>query len=213
MAGTFTIGLLEVFAYLLPGSIVCVGILYCCFPSLIDAAPDGLWEVGAFLAGAYVIGHVLTIISVGILKAREFLKRVQHRTGKGKVREQRLPFYQNLRSELRKVFGDDLARDDEYQMCLRLVTDFSPESQRDVDRLYALTLFARNGVAAFVIATAMLAFREWKVSLISFVLALLFFVRYVQLEQSTSDTVFRSAYVLLRTKGSLTVTRTDKDPD
>lgn len=61
---SFTIGLLELFAYLLPGGLVLSTIVYLSNPPLIDRILSSTPLQMAFLVGSYIIGHLLTQISL-----------------------------------------------------------------------------------------------------------------------------------------------------
>lgn len=196
MQGNFTVGLLEIFAYLIPGGIALMALLYQYFPLLADRIQKDFWAQVIFLVCSYVFGHLLTVVSVVILKLREFVKKIR----KPKGREERLSFYLDLRNELHKLFGPNITRTDEYLFALRLVTDNLPKSIQEIDRLYALTLFSRNIVVAFILTAAIFLITDMIIFVISVILSILFFVRYIELESATANTVFRSAYVYLRTK-------------
>jgi uncharacterized membrane protein len=194
MQGSISISLIELFAYLFPGSVTVAALIYRFIPiGDIDEMAQRVWVVVVFVTVGYVIGHLLTLLSVYVLKLRMFIiKKIL----KQKSRQERLSFYSELSKSLHLMFGANISPEDEYLLSLRLIGEYMPNSIRDVDRLYALTLFSRNLVLTFFII-ALLFIGNWVISAIAWILSALFLVRYSQLEASTGNTVARSAYVLL----------------
>jgi hypothetical protein len=191
MQGSFTIGLLEVLGYLLPGGLVLACFLSQRAPDLGNKAASVVAGQILFVAASYLLGHLLTLLSLSLAKLRAPLKWLL----RVRPREERLQFYPKLRSNLRERFGYQLTKDDEYYFSLRLVSEFQPHSSQTIDRLYALTLFARNMVAALLVVAFLVLPSSLKIALIMFGFALIFFVRYYHLERATADTLLRAAYV------------------
>lgn len=191
-----TVGLLEVFAYLLPGGFVLATIFYLSTPTLIDKVLTSTPLQLVFVVSSYVIGHLLTQISILLAYGRMGLKWI----GVSKRREERLSFYKELQGKLKAIFGTGMTKEDSYYFSLRLVTEHQPRTGQTIDRLYALTLFSRNtSVAFFIIAMALIG-KHIGISILLLITSFLFFIRYIQLEKSNSDTVLRAAYVYLCTK-------------
>lgn len=209
MGGNFTIGLLEIFAYLIPGGIALAALLYRYFPFLAERVSQGFWFQVFFLTCSYILGHLLTMISVAFPKLRGSIKKALGT----KQREERLSFYPELRDELHKLFGSQITRGDEYLMALRLVAENQPKSIQEIDRLYALTLFSRNTVVSFILMASAFLTTNRAICIISVILSLSFFVRYIQLEAATANTVFRSAYVYLWTKERFETNNGQNGPD
>lgn len=193
MTGNFTIGLLEILAYLVPGGLALAVILHLRFPELANQAVSGIGYQIAFLACSYVMGHLLTFASVPLIRVRAILKWLV----RGRPREKRISFYCDLQQRLRSVYGSNITRDDEYYFALRLVTENQPHSSQTIDRLYAMTLFSRNISLALLLIATLFLDRGVIVALSFLVIAALFFLRYTQLESTTANTVFRAAYVYL----------------
>jgi hypothetical protein len=160
-----------------------------------------------FLVGSYIIGHLLTQISIILTYARMGLKWL----GFIKKRSMRLSFHKELQEKLIAVFGSRMTKEDSYFYSLRLVTEHQQRTSQTIDRLYALTLFSRNtSVAFFIIAMSLINQRTgWAV--VSVIASFLFFIRYIQLEKSNSDTVLRAAYTYLCTKGIERESKTSTD--
>lgn len=196
MQGNFSLGLLEIFAYLLPGGIGLSAILYQLFPHLVTQIQKDFSFQIVFLVCSYILGHIITAMSVFVLKLREIVRKVH----KAKSREERMSYYLDLRDELHKIFGEKITRGEEYIFSLRLVTDNLPKSSQEIERLYALTLFSRNMAMALIISAILFLQTGILIPLSSIFLSLVFFVRYIQLEVSTSDTVFEAAFAYLRSR-------------
>jgi len=195
MQGSFTISLIEIFAYLFPGCVVLAVLIYRFLPAVeVDNLLQQVWFLVVFLALGYILGHILTTLSVYVLKLRMFIiKKVL----KQKSRQERHSFYPKLRESLRDLFGSSLSPEDEYLISLRLVTENMPNSAQEINRLYTLTLFSRNLVVAFLIASLLFITSNIAYSVISLVLSVLLLVRYIQLEAATGNTVVRSAHMFL----------------
>lgn len=194
MQGNFTVGLVEIFAYLLPGCAALAASVCRFFPADIDTLSQRAWFILAFLGGGFALGHVLTTLSVLVLKLRmSITKRVLKR----RSRQEELSFYPRLSKSLRCLFGSSLSPTDEYSICLRLVTENMPNSAREIDRLYALTLFSRNLVLSCVITLLLFLKTSTTTSVIALALSILLIIRYSQLESITGDTVMGAAYVFL----------------
>jgi hypothetical protein len=191
----FTLGLIELFAYLIPGlSTVAVAAVVVFGYSADDlSVPTSM----GILVGGYVVGHALTVLSRSLAWMRGFVKLAV----RAKAREERYSFYGELQGQLRSLFGEDVTKPDEYTYCLRLVVEHCPSTTTTVDRLYALTLFSRNMTLAMTIASVLCVARSASVSFLMIVLAVLFFVRYYQFERHLESTVFRAAYVHLKVNG------------
>jgi len=196
MAGNFTVSLLEILAYLIPGGIMLSAIIHFRFPELIDRVLSGIGSQIAFVACSYVVGHLLTFASTPLVRVRVYMRRL----GRVKPRKVRMPFYEDLQTKLQSLFGANLSMRDDYHFALRLVTDNQPQSSLTIDRLYAMTLFSRNTSLAFLLIGCLFWNRSISTSLGCGVLAVLFFLRYIQLEATALHTVFRAAYVYLCSK-------------
>ncbi|MCP4546675.1 MAG: hypothetical protein GY835_09460 [bacterium] len=193
MKGSFNVGLLEIFAYLLPGGFILVLSLFRVRPQLLqEEVSAGMIIAG--LAASYIIGHVLTHVSLVVMGLRMLIQKRKA----GTSREERYSFYPELQKYLMNSFGEDLSRGEEYRFCLRLVAERMPTSNQTIDRFYALTLFSRNLVVALVAAALLFSISNWIVSIISLAGAMIFFQRYVDLDKATASTVFRSAFVFFR---------------
>lgn len=148
MQGSISLSLTEIFTYLFPGCVTLAAIVYR-FISVetIDKFAERIWVIVAFLSAGYVLGHLLTMFSVYVLKLRMFIGK---KILKQKIRQEQLSFYPELRKALSQKFGSKISAQDEYLLSLRLIGEYMPNSTKDVDRLYALTLFSRNLVVTFV---------------------------------------------------------------
>jgi hypothetical protein len=194
---SFTVSLLEIFAYLLPGGSVLAMIIYLLTPTLIDRLVSSPPLQVVFIVSSYVVGHLLTQISLILAYGRMGLKWI----GISKKREERLSFQKELQEKLTAIFGSDMTKADSYYYSLRIVTEHQPRTGPTIDRLYALTLFSRNTSVAFFIMAMSLISTKLGISVLLIITSSLFFIRYIQLEKSNSDTVLRAAYVYLCMKG------------
>ncbi len=193
MTGSFSVTLLEILAYLIPGGLTCAAILNAFFPKIVDRTISGLGEQISFLACSYVMGHLVTFLSVVLRKISTSIRRHLHK----KTREERMPFYPELLNKLHSLLGPSITKDDEYEFSLRIVIEHQPHSGQTIDRLYAMTLFSRNTSLSLLAAGILLILKDVTAAAAILVLAVIFFLRYMQLEGTTSNTVFRAAYVYL----------------
>jgi hypothetical protein len=193
---SFTVGLLELFAYLLPGGLVLSTLVYVSNPSVTDKILSNTSLQGVFLVGSYIIGHLLTQTSILLAYVRMGLKWL----GFIKKRDKRLSFHKELQEKLTAIFGSKMTKEDSYYYSLRLVTEHQQRTSQTIDRLYALTLFSRNISVAFFIIAMSLTNQKIGWSVVFIIASFLFFIRYIQLEESNSDTVLRAAYVHLCTR-------------
>jgi predicted membrane protein len=193
---SFTVSLLEIFAYLLPGGLILATIVYVSNPLVTDRILSSVPLQVAFLVGSYIIGHLLTQVSIILAYARMGLKWI----GIIKKREKRLSFHKELHEKLKAIFGSKMTKADSYYYSLRLIAENHQHTGQTIDRLYALTLFSRNTSFAFFIIAMILINQNIVCSLLLVATSFLFFIRYIQLEKSNSDTVLRAAYVYLCTK-------------
>jgi hypothetical protein len=193
---SFTVGVLEIFAYLLPGGSVLATIIYILNPVIMDRLVSSPPLQIVFIVSSYIVGHLLTQISLILAYGRMGLKWI----GVSKKREERLSFHKELQEKLMAIFGPDMTKADSYYYSLRIVTEHQPRTGPTIDRLYALTLFSRNTSVAFFIMAMSLISTKIGISVLLIITSFLFFIRYIQLEKSNSDTVLRAAYVYLCTK-------------
>src|SRR5436305_6674790 len=115
---SFTVGLLEVFAYLLPGGSVLATIIYLSNPTIINRVVSSTPLQLVFIVSSYVVGHLLTQISIILAYGRMGLKWI----GVSKKREERLSFYKELQEKLMAIFGSEMTKADSYYYYLRIVT-------------------------------------------------------------------------------------------
>jgi len=106
--GNFTIGLLEILAYLTPGCLALGALLFIRFPDLAHQVTDKLGNQFAFIICSYIIGHLLTIISVQAVRVRSAIKWLL----KSKTREKRISYYPDLQQKLHSVFSSKITKDD-----------------------------------------------------------------------------------------------------
>ena len=79
MTGSFSVTLLEILAYLIPGGLTCAAILNAFFPKIVDRTISGLGEQISFLACSYVMGNLVTFISVVLRKISTSARRHLHK--------------------------------------------------------------------------------------------------------------------------------------
>jgi hypothetical protein len=193
MQGSFGVSVLELIAYLVPGGIA-LNVLLWRFPNAASFHSANLSEQLFLVAVAYVLGHIVAAGSEPLVKIRQMLQRITRRPQRG----ERYAFYDELRQLLSARFASQLTRNAEFGLCLRILEHSAQSSIVAVERLRALTLFARNMCVCFfgvAIVAAMSHSITTSVVCLFGVLAL--FARYVRFEEATSTLVFESAYVAL----------------
>ena len=107
---SFTVGLLELFGYIVPGATV-AGIATVVFDAHdASAVTADFYDVGAlwFLLVSYITGHLLTIVSRLLTYTRSAL--IERGVIKRTFPEVRYSFYRRLKKELDRVFGGDVDR-------------------------------------------------------------------------------------------------------
>lgn len=193
MQGSFGVSVLELIAYLVPGGIALNAILWR-FPKTIPFRSQNLPEQLLLLATAYVLGHIIAAGSEPLVRLRQLLQRLIRRPRRAGC----YAFYDELRQLLSARFAFPLRRSAEFGLCLRILEQNAQSSIAAVERLRALTLFARNmcvcliGVAVGA-AISHYILASWVCLFGSFAL----FVRYLRFEEAMSTLVFESAYVAL----------------
>ncbi len=196
MAGNLAVSLIEILAYLIPGGLVLGTAVYLYAPALEDRLSSGALKQLVFISLSYIVGHLLTLFSILFAKLRSGVNLICG----VRQREKRIPYYSYLRAKLQSFFGLSLDKDEEYYFALRLVTEYQPRASQTIDRLYALTLFARNASLAFWVIACLCVQASWIAVIAFVVLGALFFLRYIQLESAAANTVLRAAYVYLCSK-------------
>ena len=197
MKSTFSVGLLEVFAYLVPGLIVILAIVYKYTGVDLYGDKPHTYTVLAVLTIGYVTGHLLTLGSQLFVELRGLLKNI---TGV-ETREKRYGFYPELEKLLNSYFGYCLSRSDQYLFSVRIVAEYCSESNKAVERLYGLTLFCRNTVLALIVSSIFTFGVSPYISLGLILVAVVFFWRYTQFEKILEGSVYRSAFLWLITNG------------
>ncbi len=196
MQGSFSLGLIEILVSLFPGCILLFSIMYR-FTSLpFDWITKNPWIIGAFLIVGFIIGQLLVTLSSFLVNVRIFvIKKIfkQKRIG------DRYPFSTELRELLEKYYRIKLSSSDEYPFSLRLTHEYMPKSSAEADRLYAITMLARNLVFVFLAISIIYIDSNWAITIASFILSILFFIRYVDVEAVTGEIVSRSAFTYLVT--------------
>ncbi len=191
MKGNFTLGLLEVCTYLIPGMIVLSILALIYYNDIFDQAKQTTWLAVLSIFIAYLIGHALTVVSYLLVYVRKMINKLIG----CKYREPRYPYYPALRDKLRGRFGSNISRADEYLFSIRLVMESYPSAAELINRQYALSLFSRNTSMALFVVSIILIKSFYLLSMLSMSSAIVFYVRYVQFERALEATVFRMAYI------------------
>ena len=192
MQGSFTVGLLKIVAYLIPGVLALGTAINTYSPAVSTVVQRDFWSQIAFLGVAYIVGHILAALSAGVLRIREHMRVFQPLP-----QQKRLSFFGDLRAGLPAVAGINIWRREEYILLLRVLADKWPRTSQEVKRLYALTLFCRNmAVALFVVALLVVGVNLTGAA-VPLLLSVVFLYRYVQIERDLTETAFQAAYVLL----------------
>ncbi len=188
---SFTVGLLEVIGYLVPGGATLACALWL-LPSAalrFEAASAGAGRTVVFLLAAYVTGHVLTALSRSLTWARVKIR------GHG---ARRWTFWPTLRARLHAAYGADLGAAEEYHLSRQLVAERSTTLSDRIDRLFAVTLFCRNAAVALLVCAVFAGVARDLLALAVFaLLAALFAFQHARFERTQEATVFRAAFVLL----------------
>jgi hypothetical protein len=196
MKGNFAVGLLEIVAYLIPGSVSLFFTTQRFEITFIEVNNKTGMSAIIFLVASYTIGHMLTQLSGILVKVRSKWQKFNNR----RPCEQRLEFYPRLLIELENMFGYKMKKSEQYLFCLRLIADNMVVSNQSIDRLYALTLFCRNMIVSFLLILILYSSSDLRITVLSLLALVLFFSRYLALEESTANTVLRSAYIYLLNK-------------
>jgi hypothetical protein len=185
------LGLLDVLGYLAPGVVLLSSVLLMYFEEYFARlVTSSTLSIGFVLAG-YIAGHFLSVLSYPLVWVRDVVKWISYTD----PREERYPFYLDLRQHLRGAYGGDLERDDEYPFSRQTAVQHSPVAKEEVERLAGLTMFCRNSTMAFLaLAGAVFQFKPLPASFV-LIGAVLLFVRYVQFERELEATVLRLAHM------------------
>lgn len=203
MKSSFNLGVLEIFAYLAPGLIVTYSFIHNNIGGESFSTISIGNEVTFILIAGYIVGHLLTIGSQPMIWLRGFLKAISN----SKKRPERYEFYSDLLKLLEEFIGYRPSKSDQYLFSLRLVAEYCEESNRTIDRLFALTLFSRNAVVAFLLASIFWLPDYYYISLGCISISVLFFLRYVHFERDVEGTVFRSAFLWLKSNQNETTNK------
>jgi hypothetical protein len=98
---------------------------------------------------------------------------------------------------LEEYLGYTPMREDHYPFSLRVVAENCAESNKSIDRLFALTLFSRNMLASFLGLSLSLLALDVQYTFACIVISIVFFYRYIQFERDLESTVFRSAFIYI----------------
>jgi hypothetical protein len=190
---SFTVGLLELLGYLVPGATVAgVAALVLDARGLSAYFATGFGSL-CFLLVSYITGHVLTVVSRLLTDTRDAL--VKRGFLSYKPLERRYPFYPRLKAQLDHVFSGDL-HGEEFQLARVLVAERCPRSSDRIDRYFALVLLTRNMAVACLAAGVTVAWaRHWGWGGLFLVSALLFGWQHFRFHQTFRDAVFRAAFV------------------
>lgn len=193
MQGNFGVSILELIAYLVPGGIA-LNVIIWRFPKLLSFHSESLPTQLLMLAAAYVLGHIIAAGSEPLVRLRQLLQRLIRRPR----RAARYSFYDELRRLLSGRFTFPLRRSAEFGLCLRVVEQTAQSSIAAIERLRALTLFARNMCVCFTgVALGAVLSHYMLASCVCLFGALALFVRYLRFEEAMASLVFESAYVAL----------------
>jgi hypothetical protein len=183
---SFTVGLLEVLGYLVPGaSVVTVAILV--YPSARIDLGDPRCTLVIYVLASYVIGHALNVLSYLLPFVRKKMKGHPPRN---------YPFFPRLQQRLVHAFGADLGPAEEYHLSQALAIEACPRSSDRIERYFALALLMRNlSVAALLsmLLTGSVGLYRW--AGVCAILVGLFTYQHFQFEATRRGTLFRAAFL------------------
>jgi hypothetical protein len=192
---SFTVGLLELLGYLVPGATV-VGVAVLVLSGLTGGSAGGgdpTSQLIIYGIASYVTGHALTVMSRSLTWLR--IKTMGHRA-------RRYAFFPRLKHLLEERFGGSVGPAEEYHLCRVLVIETCPRSNERIERYFALTLLARNLTVAFVLLLLFVAWAGYYAWAGVFAAgAGLFAYQHFQFEGTLERAVFRTAFVALTAPG------------
>jgi hypothetical protein len=183
---SFTVGLLEVLGYVVPGAtLVTVAVLISS-----DARIDLGGETTAlviYLLASYVLGHALTVFSRLLPFMRNKIKGHLPRN---------YTFFPQLQELLVRAFGKDLGPAEEYHLCHALAIEACPRSSDRIERYFALALLMRNLASASLLSMLLVGFvGHYAWGGVYALLAGLFGYQHFRFEATLRRTVFRTAFL------------------
>ena len=191
MKGQFSLGLLDVFGYFIPGGLLLVACLAEFYPDhfKIIGGNNGLLLLA--IVSSYLIGHVIAFMSGIVTKARNLLVRM---LGKNNYLEG-YDFYNKLKPLLETKYAIKIDEVCAYYFSRLLIADKSPNSALIVERLHSLTHFSRNVTFSLFTIASIYAFSNTLVSVVSLLLSIVFFTRYIIIGRYATVSGLRAAYV------------------
>lgn len=185
-------GLFEIFYYLIPGAIL----IHIALHYQLFALPFGgdTFDSNSLMAviSYYIAGQLLSILTKFIDLLHAGLKQVF----KLKEAHELISFYAPLKATIAKTFITAPSEEDVYQFCMRVATEKCENSTSTIDRLLAMSLFAKNMTMTSLACGLFASLSGDTPLLILFALCFLTFLcKYYELKRDTKITVYRTAFV------------------
>jgi hypothetical protein len=192
---SFTVGLLELLGYIVPGATV-VAVAMLVVSGRTGGFAGGGDQTTQLIAcgiASYVIGHALTVMSRSLTWLQR--KTMGHRARTSS-------FFPRLKHLLEQRFGGSVGPAEQYHLCRVLVIEACPRSNERIERYFALTLLARNLTVAFVLLLLFMMWAGYYVWAGVFAVgAGLFAYQHFQFDGTLERAVFRTAFVALTAPG------------
>lgn len=194
MKPEFSLTLLDVFTYLFPGALTVMPFF------LFNTAYIQQWKLSEFdkyllfFVLSYVVGHLLTLISSiipRIFRTTKSIFKVEPSKGRKLLKEKLAGEFQeffNYTVEPRQLLG----------LCRQLVLDHSSSASEFIQRLYTMSLFARNMAIVGLFYSLYFSLSQKGFALISIIISILFILRYWRLNLSIENAIYRSAFIYFK---------------
>lgn len=147
---TFSLGLLELFGYLVPGGVVLTAVLLVSRDAceLLDRSKDNVGIALLLLLGVFLAGHLLSIASRSLTTAKRWLRGHRRRD---------YPFYPALKRLLNEFYGIDFGEAEVFHQSRLVALRADGGQSGQVARYFAIGLLSRNLAASFAAAAGILA--------------------------------------------------------
>ena len=184
---SFTVGLLEMVGYLVPGATVVGAWLWLMgrLPPASTSEMAGPTGLALALLASYVVGQLLTFVS-SILRPKR--------------RPQPYINRQQFKAPFEAMFGRDVLEGAKYHLARALVIHRSPGLAERVERYFALVILSRNLTVAFAVVAVLLVISGHRVWAVAWgAAALAFWRQHERFANTESNAVFGAAFVVMGT--------------
>ncbi|MGA1839060.1 MAG: hypothetical protein ACMUIU_00400 [bacterium] len=216
----FSLSLLDFFTYLFPGALIIMCFLLNDFSLITKWQMSEIDKYIMIFILSYLIGHLLTLVSSLIPKGFDCFRGKQkqglfnetvisNKPKRGHKNHKRFSDeIKSLKEGIKVYFQDVLDYTGEDRQILelsrQLVLDHSPSGKEYINRLYTMSLFARNMVVACLVLSIFFSYQKQYHNsifvIISLTTSILFLLRYRRLSISMENAIYRAAFLFLKLK-------------